>query len=60
MPWSVILFSISPYGWFTSLLVLASGQDNTNALCEIGTVPNLFVGDEDDHSGPYDGVTMGC
>lgn len=37
-----------------------TGQDNTNALCEIGAVPNIFEGDEDDHSGPYDGITMGC
>ncbi|KAK7685750.1 hypothetical protein QCA50_011096 [Cerrena zonata] len=36
------------------------GQDNTNSQCIIGTVPNIFEGDESDHDGPYDGVLMGC
>lgn len=36
------------------------GQDNTDARCTIGTVPNIFVSDPDDHSGPYDGVSMSC
>lgn len=37
-----------------------TGQDNTNSQCIIGTVPNIFEGDESDHDGPYDGVLMGC
>lgn len=36
------------------------GQDNTNDLCTIGYVPNILAGDTGDHSGPYDGVRMGC
>ncbi|KAF9466208.1 lipase class 3 family protein [Collybia nuda] len=36
------------------------GQDNTNAQCTIGYVPNIFSGDTGDHSGPYDGISMGC
>lgn len=35
------------------------GQDNTNAACTVGDVPNIFVGDVLDHVGPYDGVIMG-
>lgn len=36
------------------------GQDNPSTLCIVGDVPNDFDGDESDHDGPYDGVTMGC
>ncbi|KAF8159299.1 lipase [Crassisporium funariophilum] len=36
------------------------GQDNTNSACTIGTVPNIFVGSLGDHSGPFDGVMIGC
>ncbi|KAL4249966.1 AB hydrolase superfamily protein [Abortiporus biennis] len=36
------------------------GQDNTSDLCEIGSTPNLFDSDADDHSGPYDGVFQTC
>jgi hypothetical protein len=36
------------------------GQDNTDALCEIGDTPNIFVADSSDHTGPYNGVMMGC
>ncbi|RDB18531.1 Lipase [Hypsizygus marmoreus] len=36
------------------------GQDNTNSQCTIGYVPNIFSGDTGDHSGPYDGINMGC
>lgn len=36
------------------------GQDNTNTLCEVGDVPNIFVADVSDHNGPYGAVTMGC
>ena len=28
-------------------------------MCIVGEVPNIFEGREKDHSGPYDGVTMG-
>ncbi|TFK39676.1 lipase [Crucibulum laeve] len=40
--------------------VSCPGQDNTNSQCTIGYTPNILVGNPDDHSGPYDGVTMGC
>jgi hypothetical protein len=36
------------------------GQDNTNSQCTIGYVPNVLAGDPGDHSGPFDGVNMGC
>ncbi|KAJ3571300.1 hypothetical protein NP233_g3843 [Leucocoprinus birnbaumii] len=37
--------------------VSCPGQDNTDANCSIGYVPNIFVGDADDHGGPYAGVS---
>ncbi|TCD68029.1 hypothetical protein EIP91_011640 [Steccherinum ochraceum] len=42
--------------------VSCPGQDNTSDECIVGDVPNIFVGDEDNHDGPYDGVEMnsGC
>ncbi|KAF5354572.1 hypothetical protein D9758_011172 [Tetrapyrgos nigripes] len=40
--------------------VACSGQENTAANCTLGYVPTIFNGDADDHSGPYDGITMGC
>ncbi|KAF9454436.1 lipase class 3 family protein [Macrolepiota fuliginosa MF-IS2] len=40
--------------------IFCPGQDNEDANCTIGYVPNIFSGDTDDHSGPYDGVKMGC
>lgn len=36
------------------------GQDNTSSDCIVGAEPSLLDGDSSDHSGPYDGVTMGC
>lgn len=36
------------------------GQDNTSTLCIIGDVPNIFDANTSDHSGPYNGITMGC
>lgn len=36
------------------------GQDNPSTLCIVGDVPTIFEGNESDHDGPYDGVTMGC
>jgi hypothetical protein len=29
-------------------------------LCTDGDVPDVFQGHLEDHSGPYDGVIMGC
>jgi len=40
--------------------VSCPGQDNTSSECIVGDVSNIFEGDESDHDGPYDGVTMGC
>ncbi|KAI0358195.1 alpha/beta-hydrolase [Trametes cingulata] len=42
-------------GW-----VACPGQDNESDECIVGDVPNIFEGDEGDHDGPYNGVTMGC
>lgn len=36
------------------------GHDNTSSQCIVGDVPNIFEGNPDDHSGPYNGITMGC
>ncbi|EIW87351.1 lipase [Coniophora puteana RWD-64-598 SS2] len=36
------------------------GQDNDSGECIVGDVGNIFDGDLDNHSGPYNGVTMGC
>jgi hypothetical protein len=36
------------------------GQDNPSKLCIVGDVPEIWDGDESDHDGPYNGVTMGC
>ncbi|KAJ7132292.1 lipase [Mycena epipterygia] len=36
------------------------GEDNESDLCTTGDVSNIFEGDESDHDGPYDGVTMTC
>ncbi|SJL13761.1 uncharacterized protein ARMOST_17209 [Armillaria ostoyae] len=40
--------------------VACPGQDNEDDLCTVGEVSNILVGDADDHSGPFDGVEMGC
>jgi len=40
--------------------VSCPGQDNTSTECEVGDVPNIFDSTPGDHSGPYDGVHMGC
>ncbi|KAK0188491.1 lipase [Armillaria mellea] len=42
-------------GW-----VACPGQDNESDQCTVGEVSNILVGDPDNHSGPYDGVVMGC
>ncbi|TDL25796.1 lipase [Rickenella mellea] len=44
----------------TSLWEACPGQDNTSDLCTVGDVPNIFVSSLGDHTGPYDGVTIGC
>ncbi|KAF8604804.1 alpha/beta-hydrolase [Ceratobasidium sp. AG-I] len=45
---------VAPGNW-----VACAGQDNTDALCTIGTVSNILVGSLDDHGGPYEGVSIG-
>jgi len=40
--------------------VSCPGQDNTSSECEVGDVPNIFESSPSDHTGPYDGVNMGC
>ncbi|KAF8167182.1 lipase class 3 family protein [Crassisporium funariophilum] len=40
--------------------VSCPGQDNPSTECTVGAVPTIFNGSIDDHSGPYDGITMGC
>ncbi|KAF9269338.1 alpha/beta-hydrolase [Marasmius fiardii PR-910] len=35
------------------------GHDNTDKKCSVGEVPNVFEGEPNDHSGPYDGVHIG-
>ncbi|CAE6451903.1 unnamed protein product [Rhizoctonia solani] len=45
---------VSPGNW-----VACSGRDNTDAKCTIGTVPNVLVGDLNDHGGPYEGISIG-
>ncbi|KAH8110750.1 lipase [Phellopilus nigrolimitatus] len=36
------------------------GQDNASDLCIAGDVPTILESDELDHTGPYDGIEMGC
>ncbi|KAH9927058.1 lipase [Amylocystis lapponica] len=36
------------------------GQDNPSTQCIVGDVPTIFEGDESNHDGPYNGITMGC
>ncbi|KAI9062754.1 lipase [Trametes sanguinea] len=36
------------------------GQDNPSTECIVGDVPEIWDGDESDHDGPYNGITMGC
>ncbi|KAK0501698.1 alpha/beta-hydrolase [Armillaria luteobubalina] len=36
------------------------GQDNPEKGCTVGDVSSIFVGDLNDHDGPYDDVEMGC
>ncbi|KAF8174960.1 lipase class 3 family protein [Pholiota molesta] len=40
--------------------VSCPGQDNPSTECIVGDVPNILVGNESDHDGPYDGVKMSC
>ena len=58
VPWCVALCSTrhrdnDPY-------FVVAGQDNPSTQCIVGDVPEVWDGDESDHDGPYDGVTMGC
>jgi len=39
--------------------VSCPGQDNPSTECIVGSVPTIFSGVVADHSGPYDGITMG-
>ncbi|KAK0213387.1 alpha/beta-hydrolase [Desarmillaria ectypa] len=36
------------------------GQDNDDDQCTVGEVGSILEGDTDDHSGPYDGITISC
>ncbi|QRW13147.1 Lipase (class 3) [Ceratobasidium sp. AG-Ba] len=45
---------IAPGNW-----VACAGEDNTDPSCIIGTVPNVLIGDINDHGGPYEGVSIG-
>jgi len=36
------------------------GQDNPSTQCIVGDVSEVWDGDESDHDGPYNGITMGC
>ncbi|KAG6909384.1 hypothetical protein DXG01_000827 [Tephrocybe rancida] len=40
--------------------VACPGQDNKDSRCTVGDVKTIFGGSIEDHSGPYDTVTMGC
>lgn len=42
-----------------NLWVYCRGQDDPSKECIVGAVPFIFDGKVKDHSGPYDGVTMG-
>ncbi|KIJ29541.1 hypothetical protein M422DRAFT_188297, partial [Sphaerobolus stellatus SS14] len=35
-----------------------AGNDNTNSLCTVGDVKNLFEGNTGDHNSPYKGVMI--
>ncbi|KIK91263.1 hypothetical protein PAXRUDRAFT_639687 [Paxillus rubicundulus Ve08.2h10] len=36
------------------------GQDNPSTQCIVGDVPQFLLGNLSDHSGPYNGIMMGC
>ena len=36
------------------------GQDNPSTLCSTGDVPTVLQGDEPEHDGPYNGITITC
>ncbi|KAF2427405.1 alpha/beta-hydrolase [Tothia fuscella] len=40
--------------------VSCPGQDNTDELCTIGDVPNIFAANINNHIGPYGDVRMSC
>ncbi|KAH8806872.1 alpha/beta-hydrolase [Flagelloscypha sp. PMI_526] len=37
-----------------------AGQDNTDGQCSTGDVPNIFAGNTDFHSGPFNGIKTVC
>ncbi|KAK0202422.1 alpha/beta-hydrolase [Desarmillaria ectypa] len=44
----------------SNVWVTCPGQDNEDGRCTVGEVSNVLVGDAEDHTGPFDGVTMEC
>jgi len=58
----IALVSDQPYlPYYTSPNIGSHvGTDNTNDKCTIGVVPNIFAGNLGHHSGPFDGITIGC
>ncbi|GLB44369.1 putative alpha beta-hydrolase [Lyophyllum shimeji] len=40
--------------------VSCPGQENPSTQCTDGDVPTIAQGNQTDHSGPYDGIVMGC
>jgi hypothetical protein len=40
--------------------VVCPGQDNPSTQCIVGAVPNIFVSNETDHDGPYNGIETVC
>jgi hypothetical protein len=40
--------------------VSCSGQDNESSGCTVKDVGNIFIANGDDHSGPYNGITIRC
>ncbi|KAF8633862.1 hypothetical protein AX15_001197 [Amanita polypyramis BW_CC] len=36
------------------------GHDNPGELCTVGDVPTVLASNASDHSGPYNGIIMGC
>jgi hypothetical protein len=50
----IVISGLAPGDW-----IACAGQDNENIDCSTGAVPNILVGNLDDHGGPYGPVTMG-
>ena len=60
LPWCVTCSALFSRVFLADVWIAGTGQDNSNKECIVGDVPNIFEGDESDHDGPYDGITMGC